>query len=147
MAYLTNMKLGRQSPAAEAFGNAVQYGIANNRLGVKFLFRPGSTAFEPGAPYDLWLSQIATRTATGTACLQITGNTSKTGAPALNERLSQLRAEAVKTRLEMAAPTLRNRLIADGAGGKATLIGTGADDLTDALDRRVEFKVIPACQS
>ena len=145
--YLANLKLGRQVPAAEAFGDAVQHGIANNRLGVKFLFRPGSTAFEPGPPYELWLNQIATRTAPGTTCLQVTGNTSKTGAPALNERLSQLRAETVKTRLESIAPALRDRLIAHGAGGQATLVGTGADNLTDALDRRVEFKVIPSCRS
>lgn len=145
--YLANMKLGRQGPAAEAFGDAVQYGIANKRLGVKFLFRPGSTAFEPGAPYELWLNQIAARAAPGTACLQVTGNTSRTGAPALNERLSQLRAETVKTRLETSAPALRNRLIAHGAGAQETLVGTGADDLTDALDRRVEFKVIPSCRS
>jgi len=36
-------------------------------------------------------------------------------------------------------------VIATGVGSKNNLIGTGADDLSDALDRRVDCKVIPAC--
>ena len=37
--------LGRKAEAEEAFGRIVDYGIANKRLAVKFLFRPGSTVF------------------------------------------------------------------------------------------------------
>ena len=147
--YLANLKLGRQAPAATAFGEAVDYGLANNRLGVKFLFRPGSTALDSGAaagpPYDMWLRQIATKTAQKGACLQVTGNTSKSGSAALNERLSLLRAEYVKGRLQTDVAALNGHVIATGAGAQANLIGTGADDGSDALDRRVEFKVIPAC--
>jgi hypothetical protein len=33
-------------------------------------------------------------------------------------------------------------MIANGVGSRQTMIGTGRDDATDALDRRVEFKVI-----
>jgi outer membrane protein OmpA-like peptidoglycan-associated protein len=145
--YLTNLRLNHPPQAAAAFGDAVQYGLANNRLGVKFLFRPNTTALEGGPPYDMWIQQIATRAAPGTECLQVTGHTSKTGAPALNERLSQLRAETIKSRIEAAAPALRGRVIAHGAGSSEPLVGTGADDLTDALDRRVEFKVIPSCRT
>jgi outer membrane protein OmpA-like peptidoglycan-associated protein len=146
--YLANWKLGQKGSAAAAFGEAVDYGLSNNRLGVKFLFRAGSTGFEPGTggqPYDLWLREIADRAAARHVCLQVIGNTSKSGPAALNDRLSLLRAEYVKTRLEEDNPALAGHLIADGAGSKANLIGTGADDATDALDRRVEFKVIPAC--
>ena len=39
--------------------SVVDYGLAHNTLGVKILFRPGSTAFEAEAqttgPYDMWL--------------------------------------------------------------------------------------------
>jgi outer membrane protein OmpA-like peptidoglycan-associated protein len=56
-----------------------------------------------------------------------------------------LRAEYVKGRLETDAPALQGHLIATGVGSKNNLIGTGADDLSDALDRRVEFKVIQSC--
>jgi outer membrane protein OmpA-like peptidoglycan-associated protein len=63
----------------------------------------------------------------------------------VNEQLSQLRAEYVKDRLESDEPALRGHVIATGVGSKNNLIGTGADNLSDALDRRVEFKVLSAC--
>ena len=63
----------------------------------------------------------------------------------VNEQLSQIRAEYVKDRLEADSPALRGHVIATGAGAKANMIGTGADDPSDALDRRVEFKVLPPC--
>ncbi|HYG87641.1 MAG TPA: hypothetical protein VD978_15385 [Azospirillum sp.] len=42
-------------------------------------------------------------------------------------------------------PPLTSRTIANGVGVSENLVGMGADDVTDALDRWVEFKVIPAC--
>lgn len=145
--YLTNWKLGRRGPAAEAFGRVVDYGLKNQSLGVKILFRPGSTALDvsQASPYDIWLQQIARHSVSGGACLQVTGNSSASGAAAINERLSQLRADYVKERLESDQPTLRGHVIATGVGAKNNLIGTGTDDLSDALDRRVEFKVLPSC--
>jgi outer membrane protein OmpA-like peptidoglycan-associated protein len=147
--YLTSWKLGRRDQATDAFGRVVDYGLENNALGVKILFRPGSTAFASdqlsGDPYEMWLRQIATRSAGRNACLQVTGNSSPSGSVVLNEQLSQLRAEYVKGKLEADAPTLTGHVIATGAGAKNNLVGTGADDLSDALDRRVDFKVIPSC--
>jgi outer membrane protein OmpA-like peptidoglycan-associated protein len=129
--------------------SVVDYGLANNTLGVKILFRPGSTALDTDpqttAPYDMWLRQIADHSASRNACLQVTGNSSPSGSIALNDQLSVLRAEYVKGRLETDAPALREHVIATGVGAKNSLIGTGADDLSDALDRRVEFRVIPTC--
>ncbi|MEO6856120.1 MAG: OmpA family protein, partial [Rhodoferax sp.] len=83
-----------------------------------------------------------TQTASSPACLEITGHTSATGPEPLNERLSQLRAEYVKTRLEATNPALAKRSIANGMGSRQTMVGNGRDDASDALDRRVEFKVI-----
>jgi outer membrane protein OmpA-like peptidoglycan-associated protein len=144
--YLANAKLGNQKAALDAFGRMVDHGLENKRLGVKFLFRPGSTAFMPdpkiSAPYPSWLSEIASRSAKLNSCLEVTGHTSPTGPEPLNERLSLLRAEHVKSRLEKDAPTLAKRTIANGVGSRETLVGNGKDDATDALDRRVEFKVI-----
>jgi outer membrane protein OmpA-like peptidoglycan-associated protein len=40
---------------------------------------------------------------------------------------------------------LSSRVIANGVGSKENLVGTGTDDARDALDRRVEFKVIEQC--
>lgn len=145
--YLANWKLGRREEAAAAFGRLVDHGLRHDRLAVKLLFKPGSTAFWPDpritAPYPMWLERIAERAAAGGSCLEITGHTSPTGPAALNERLSLLRAEHVRSRLEAAAPPLGPRLIAHGMGSRATIVGTGREDATDALDRRVEFKAFP----
>ena len=144
--YLANWKLGRPQQAQAAFARIVDYGLEHQRLAVKFLFRPGSTAFvqDPrlSGPYPVWLTTIARQAASGGRCLEVTGHTSPTGPEPLNERLSLLRAEYVKSRLEGASPTLARRMIAHGAGSAQTMVGTGRDDASDALDRRVEFKVI-----
>lgn len=144
--YLAHWKLGHRQQAAAAFGKIVDYGLEHRRLAVKFLFRPGSTAFVQDAklsgPYPVWLKTIAQRSGGSTNCLEVTGHTSPTGPEPLNERLSLLRAEYVKARLAESSPVLARRMIANGVGSRQTLVGTGRDDASDALDRRVEFKVI-----
>lgn len=145
--YLTNLKLGKQKPAMEAFGQIVNHGLDQKKLGVKFLFRPGSTAWGGDSStklYPLWLTEVAQRSGQRNACLEVTGHTSASGPEPINERLSLLRAEFVKTEIERRAPGLGKRMIANGVGSKESLIGNGKDDASDALDRRVEFKVI-AC--
>ena len=144
--YLAHWKLGNRDKADAAFGKIVDYGLAHQRLAVKFLFRPGSTAFAADpkltGPYTVWIRSIGTRAAATKACLEVSGHTSPTGPEPLNERLSQLRAEYVKGLLEASAPSLAQRTIASGMGSRQTMVGTGRDNASDALDRRVEFKVI-----
>lgn len=144
--YLTNWRLGRKEAAAHAFGRVVDQGLESKRLGVKFLFRPGSVAFwtdaKPPLPYPMWLGEISAQAAKRQACMEVVGHTSATGPEPVNERLSLLRAEYVKGQIERVAPQLQNRLIANGVGSRQTLIGNGRDDASDALDRRVEFKVV-----
>ena len=70
------------------------------------------------------------------------GHSSNTGPAPLNERLSLLRAEYVKGQLARTASGLDKRLIAQGAGSRELMVGNKRDDASDALDRRVEFKVI-----
>lgn len=144
--YLVNSKLGRREDAAEAFGDLVDSGLSTNQLMVKLLFRPGSTQFvdnpQVTEPYPMWLSQIAARSRQKGACLEIVGHTSRTGMAQVNERLSVLRAQFVMDLLLTGMPESRERMIASGAGFRENLIGTGKDDASDALDRRVEFKVI-----
>ncbi|MBL8668951.1 MAG: OmpA family protein [Rhodospirillales bacterium] len=141
--YLSNLRLGRESAAEQAFGDVVDYGLQRGHLAVKLLFKPGSTAFWPdptvSGSYPMWLRQIAQRTAEEASCLEIRGHTSRTGPEPLNERLALLRAEQIKRRLEFEQPTLTNRTIASGVGSRENLVGTGTDDAVDALDRRVEF--------
>lgn len=143
--YLANTKLHRTKAAMEAFGKVVDYGLKSDKLAVKFLFKPGSTQFTTDrsvrAPYDSWLERISERTAANKGCLEVVGHTSATGLAALNDRLSGLRADYIKDRLEDNEHSLRGRLLASGRGSREMIVGTGKDDASDALDRRVEFKV------
>ena len=145
--YLANYKLHRTNAAMEAFGKVVDYGLKSDKLAVKFLFKPGSTQFITDrsirAPYNAWLEKVAERTAAKQGCLEVVGHTSATGLPAINDRLSGLRADYIKDRLEDERRSLRGRLIATGKGSREMIVGTGKDDASDALDRRVEFKVAP----
>ena len=144
--YLTNLRLGKRPAAAKAFGSIVDQGLSSQRMGVKFLFKPGTAAMwtQPGSgpvPYTLWLTEIAARAAKRDVCMDVVGHTSATGAEPINERLSLQRAETVKREIAQRAPKLKKNLSSAGAGSREMLVGSGRDDLSDALDRRVEFKV------
>jgi outer membrane protein OmpA-like peptidoglycan-associated protein len=141
--YLSTWALGRRREAEEAFARVVDFGLRQERLAVKFLYRPGSTEFlaDPAvsAPYGMWIRQIAAQAAERSACLLLTGHASPTGTAAANDRLSRGRAERLRARLSAQRAALRERTRAAGVGAREPLIGTGADNASDALDRRVEF--------
>lgn len=144
--YLTNLKLRRMDAARKAFGDVIDRGLDVKRLGVKFLFSPGTAVpwIDPKAgpqPYTLWISEIAARANKRATCLELGGHTSATGAEPVNERLSLLRADSVRKSLGAVVPALGKRMDSKGYGSKQTLVGNGRDDLSDALDRRVELKV------
>jgi outer membrane protein OmpA-like peptidoglycan-associated protein len=130
--------------AEEAFGKVAALGLATNNLNMKLLFRPGSTEFVAGresAVYPMWIRQIARAVQTTKSCLSIVGHSSRTGTEAVNDRLSLQRAESVKRLLEAAA-RLPGQLTATGMGYRENIVGSGTDDAADAVDRRVEFKVV-----
>ena len=143
--YLANTQLGRTDEAEKAFAKIVSLGLATNSLSVKFLFRPGSLEFladpKVSGPYAMWLRLVAREVAASKSCLTIVGHTSRTGAEQFNDRLSMQRAVAIQRRLEVLAPDTASRLVSSGMGFRENLVGSGSDDLRDALDRRVEFKV------
>jgi hypothetical protein len=149
--YLANWKLGRKNEAEQSFGRIVDFGIASQRLAVKLLFRPGGTDFWPdenvSGPYPIWLRQIATRLARTDSCVDVVGHTSRSGSEPVNDRISLARAQAIKRRMDTAAPALAKRSNAKGMGFRENLVGTGADDLTDLQDRRVEFKLVSCASS
>ena len=143
--YLANWKLGKKADAETAFGKIVDHGIAAQKLAVKFLFQPRSTDFWSDAnvsgPYPIWLRQIATRVAKADSCLQIVGHTSRSGSEPVNDKLSLARAQNVKRKMDATVPALAPRTTATGVGYRENLVGSGADDLTDLQDRRVEFRM------
>lgn len=143
--YLASWKLGRTAEAEQAFGRVVAFGLATRNLGVKFLFNPGSTEFwsdpKVNGPYALWLRQIARQAGAAKVCMNVVGHTSHTGSEQTNDRLSQARAMVIKQKLDAEVGELATRTRASGMGWRENIIGTGTDDVSDALDRRVEFRI------
>jgi len=143
--YLADTQLGRTDDAEKAFAKIVALGLATNSLSVKFLFRPGSLEFlaDPkiSGPYTMWIRIVAREVGTSGSCLTIVGHTSHTGSEQFNDRLSLQRAVAIQQRIEAQAPQTKGKLQSVGMGFRENLVGSGTDDLRDALDRRVEFKV------
>ena len=144
--YLSNARLKKMPEAAASFGKLVDHGLKSSKLGVNFLFAQNSTIFFTPkgvvAPYDMWLKTIGDRASATGACLEVVGHTSKKGPPAINDRLSTLRAEYVRDRLIGFAPKLTERSVASGVGSRQTIVGTLTDGPHNAVDRRVEFKTI-----
>jgi outer membrane protein OmpA-like peptidoglycan-associated protein len=147
--YLANWKLNRREAARQAFGRVVDYGLGTDRLAVRFVFRPNSAQFTTDAvmrsQFNMWVQEIGQRTAKADKCLNVVGHTSATGSVDLNERLSLQRAEYVMEHLQNALPGKRDdrRFLATGVGSRELIVGTGKDDASDALDRRVEFRTVP----
>ena len=145
--YLASVKLGQSAEAEQAFGKVVAFGVAYNQLGVKFLFNPGSTVFwsdpKVSGPYAMWLRQIARETTAAKACMNIVGHTSHTGSEAANDTLSMQRATFIRQRLVTEAAVLGPRTKPSGMGFRENIVGSGSDNAVDALDRRVEFKIVP----
>ena len=145
--YLASGKLARAAEAEQAFGKVVAYGIANNQLGVKFLFNPGSTVFWSDAkvsgPYAMWLRQIARESMVAKVCMSIVGHSSRTRVEAMNDALSLQRAGLIRQRLASEAAVLNGRTRTVGVGFRENIVGSGTDNAVDALDRRVEFKIVP----
>jgi hypothetical protein len=145
--YLGSIRLGRLAAAEEAFGRIAAYGLETNNLAVKLLFRPGTTEFWPGQElgrmYPMWLRQIARAAHAAKRCVNVVGHTSRTGPEAFNDTLSLNRAESVRRVMEAEVPALARQLRATGVGFRENIIGSGTDDASDAVDRRVEFRVVP----
>lgn len=145
--YLASAKLGRSQEAEQAFGRVVALGIAYNQLGVKFLFNPGSTEFwsdtKISGAYPMWLRQIARESLAAKVCMNVVGHTSSTGSESFNDSLSLSRANIIRSRLTAESPSLSARTKTEGKGFHENIVGSGSDNAVDALDRRVEFRIMP----
>lgn len=139
--YLANQKLGRTQAALRAFGRMTEMGLASDRLAVQFNFKPGSTAFaQDRQPYALWLAEIARQALRQPGCTEVAGYTRRGISEQMDERLSLARAEFVRQKAAAANPGFARRSTARGYGSQRTIIGTGKNDASDALDQRIEFK-------
>ncbi|MDM8525614.1 hypothetical protein QUF80_19770 [Desulfococcaceae bacterium HSG8] len=144
--YMVRKKLGFQDQAEEAFAKLIAISVEEKKmLAFKFLFNVSSVEFwdDPGLKkeYDIWLRQIGRYFSNTSHCLQITGHSSRSGTPKINEALSLSRAKKIQDKLHPYFPQVYERTKAVGMGFRENIIGTGTDDDTDRLDRRVELVV------
>jgi outer membrane protein OmpA-like peptidoglycan-associated protein len=93
-------------------------------------------------PYSTWIAAMASSAAKRNGCLLVVGHASQSGSESVNNRLSLMRAKAIESQLVQRSPALAKRIKATGAGSRETVVGNGRDDTSDALDRRVELKVV-----
>ena len=147
--YQTYWKMARKPEAEQVFSDLVAAGIDAGSLSVKLLFKVGGTAFvdsaDLSAQYRLWLKSVGQVVATKDRCVDVTGHASKSGSTEYNDRLSLQRAESIIVMIGQTSRDARTRFKAAGRGFQETIVGSGANDATDAIDRRVEFKV-RACE-
>jgi outer membrane protein OmpA-like peptidoglycan-associated protein len=143
--YQTFWKTQRRADAEQAFDSLIGTSLDADSIAVKLLFRLGSASFVDTADlanqYRVWLKSIGQVSASKNRCLDVIGHASKSGTAELNDRLSLQRAESVVATIAQTSNDARNRFKASGRGFQETIVGTGANDATDAIDRRVEFKV------
>lgn len=144
--YQSFFRLGRAKDAEDAFGKLAELAMQTGNISVKFLFAVDNVEFfgqaEQRQQYQIWLRQLARQFALAKSCVQILGHSSKSGGEAYNERLSLLRAQRVQKLMQAEQPAIAQTTRAVGRGFKDNIIGSGSDDDRDAIDRRVEFKLV-----
>jgi outer membrane protein OmpA-like peptidoglycan-associated protein len=144
--YQTYRKLQHPDKAEEAFGKMFELGVAENNLSTKFLFQVNNVEFVTNPnirkQYVMWLRQIGKFFNSTEHCIQILGHTSRTGAEQYNRDLSLQRAEKVQKLLAPYLSQIQKRSVAIGRGYLDNIVGSGTDDARDAVDRRVDFKIV-----
>lgn len=144
--YLTEWRLKRSKEAELAFGDLVAHGMATRRMGLLLPFKADAAELPTGKqltqPLPMWWKQIALRVPQkGGTCLDISGHASSGGGDDADESLSFRRAFAVRTQLIERSPQLGTATVVNGVGNRQRLVGSGANDASDALDRRVELRL------
>lgn len=148
--YQTYLKMNKLAEAEKVFATLFALGVRNNNISVRFLFSVNSVEFmenpELRVQYAFWLRQIGKYFSNNNLCTQIVGHSSLSGSEKYNEDLSQRRAQRVQQLLQPHFSAIIKRAVATGKGFKETIIGSGTDDLRDAVDRRVEFVIVECSQ-
>lgn len=144
--YQALLELGNYTEAESALSQLMSAAIKQGNISFKFLFQVRSTEFrddlEITRRYNSWLNQIAKQIYSSGMCLHILGHASRSGSFEFNQQLSHSRASSVMSQLLRYAPGLKGRIKADGRGYQDNIVGSGTDDAKDAIDRRVDFKLL-----
>ncbi|MCK5517039.1 MAG: OmpA family protein [Desulfobulbaceae bacterium] len=145
--YLTNFMLDRQKEASKAFARLLEISIEdNNSLSCKFLFAVNKADFITDKTirkqYMMWIKEIGAFFSASSYCIEIAGHSSHTGSESYNLKLSRQRAEKIQQHLAKYFRDSGKRTVAIGKGYSENIIGSGTDDDRDAVDRRVEYKIV-----
>ena len=145
--YMQQLRAGNAAEAERTFGELVAAAFAEGNLSIRLLFAVNSTAFMEearlGQQYRIWMRQLALHVARSRQCVEVLGHSSRSGEEGYNEQLSLARADAVRRLLGQHAPAARDLVRVTGRGFRENIVGTGSDDARDAIDRRVEFRIVP----
>jgi outer membrane protein OmpA-like peptidoglycan-associated protein len=138
------VKQGQWADAEAVYGRLVRVSIAEtNEIATKIVFDPNSSApVENKANINnIYMKQIANLVASIRGCrVKIIGHSSRSGSEIYNDKLSLQRAIWIQNKMASIAHGIMNKTEAIGRGFQENIVGTGKDDITDQIDRRVEFK-------
>ncbi len=145
--YAVAFKLGRLKTAEANFSKMVNIGMQQGNLPVKFLFETDLTNFlnipELKQQYNIWLRQISKYLQTNSdKCIHIIGHTSISGSYKYNKTLSKSRANNIQQRMSKTFNGIIQRSKTIGKGSDEVVVGTRPDSNENAIDRRVEFKIV-----
>ncbi len=143
--YQVYWNTGLKKEAEQAFNMLAETGVDTGSISAKLLFGVGTTNFiqnkDLAEQYRIWQKGIALAVNSRKKCLDVIGHASKTGKETFNDKISQQRAAQIVANMIQAVPSAKGKFSAQGRGSAETIVGNGADDASDAIDRRVEFSV------
>lgn len=148
--YQAHLKVGDEAAAEDAFGKLVEISVLNDSLSVKLLFKVNSTDFIADntlrSRYKIWIRQISKFFNNNDYCVNVVGHSSHSGSDTYNKQLSLARAKKVREYMSRYISNIRTKTTVTGKGFSENIKGLGTDDGRDAIDRRVEFKVVECTQ-
>lgn len=137
-------KQNRWEEAESVYAKLIKASIVETgEISSKITFNPNS--IEPvknkSRLYNVYLKEIARLVAETPKCkIKIIGHCSRSGKESYNDALSLQRAQWIQKRMACYASEMANKSETIGRGFSENIVGTGADDITDEIDRRVEFR-------
>ncbi len=145
--YNTARLLKQPDEAEQYFSQLINTSInEKKRIEIKILFKVNSAYFidvgDMPKHYSMWLRQIAALFQKRGECVKIVGHSSRTGKEEYNKTLSKKRAQLVQQALVTKYPEIKKKTEIIGMGYAENIVGSGTDDARDAIDRRVEFRLM-----
>lgn len=137
------VKQSQWKEAESVYGKLLRVSIRETgEIASKIIFSPNSVVPVGNKIdiYTIYMEQIAKLVASLPQCqVKITGHSSRSGSEAHNDKLSLQRALWIQKKMSSYAPEIMGKSTTVGRGFHENIVGTGKDDITDQIDRRVEF--------